>query len=97
VTLKEIRPIPQQRWATTPVNQVMTPVERLAVATPQQDLREILSLLVKRNVNQLPVVQDGYLIGAVSREHLLRFLEIRRTLDLEMDGENEVSLSSSEY
>jgi hypothetical protein len=51
---------------------------------------------VKRNVNQLPVVQNGHLIGAVSREHLLRFLEIHRTLDLEMDGENEVSLSSRE-
>lgn len=86
VTLKQIRHIPQPQWVTTPVNQVMIPLTHLVVVSPQQDLREVLDLMVSRDVNQVPVVVEKRLVGVVSREHLLRFLEIRRSLDLEEEN-----------
>jgi CBS domain-containing protein len=35
-----------------------------------------------QNVNQLPVVQDGKLVGVLTRDAILRSLEVRRTLGL---------------
>jgi CBS domain-containing protein len=38
---------------------------------------------VTQDVNQLPVVQDDQLVGVLSRDDIVRFLEIRRGLGLE--------------
>ena len=35
-----------------------------------------------RDVNQLPVVLDGKLVGVLTRDAILRSLEVRRTLGL---------------
>jgi CBS domain-containing protein len=59
--------------------------DRLHVVTPQQNLNDVLPLMVGRDVNQLPVVQDGRLVGVLSRDAIMRYLEIRRSLGLE-DG-----------
>lgn len=96
VTLKEIRHIPQQQWATIPVDQVMVPLKHLAVVSPRQGLREVFSLMVNQDVNQVPVVEEGRLVGVVSREHLLRFLEIRRSLGMGMEAPNKAKTSSGE-
>jgi len=55
----------------------------LHVVTPQQSLNDVLPLMVGRDVNQLPVVQDGRLVGVLSRDAIMRYLEVRRSLGLE--------------
>jgi CBS domain-containing protein len=64
----------------------MIPVEKLHIVSPQQSLNEVLPLMVARDVNQLPVVEDGRLVGVLSREDIVRFLEIRRGLGLDTSG-----------
>lgn len=49
---------------------------------PQQNLHEVLPLLVSQDVNQLSVLEHGRLIGVISCEGILRFLEIRRGLGI---------------
>ncbi|HVB75869.1 MAG TPA: site-2 protease family protein [Ktedonobacteraceae bacterium] len=83
ITLGDIRHIPRDEWAQTPVGFAMTPLERLHAATPQQSLNEALPLMVGQDVNQIPVVEDGRLVGVLSREDIVRFLEIRRGLGLD--------------
>jgi Zn-dependent protease/CBS domain-containing protein len=83
ITLREIRHIPREQWRQTPVGLAMIPVERLHVISPQQSLNEVLPLMVAQDVNQLPVVVDGRLAGVLSREDIMRFLEIRRGLGLD--------------
>lgn len=82
ITLGDIRRIPRNEWAQTPVGLAMTPLERLHAVTPQQSLNEVLPLIAGRDVNQLPVLEQDRLVGMVSRENILRFLEIRRGLGL---------------
>lgn len=86
ITLRDIRHIPREQWGQTPVGHAMTPVERLHLVSPQQSLNEVLPLMVAQDVNQLPVVQDGRLVGVLSREDVIRFLEIRRGLGLDGGG-----------
>ena len=58
----------------------LPPVERLHVVTPQQSLSDVLPLMAGRDVNQLPVVQNGALVGILSRDAIVQYLEVRRGL-----------------
>lgn len=78
ISLSDVRHIPQEQWPQTPVGHVMVPLERLHTIAPNQQLSEVLPLMTGRDVNQLPVVQDGRLVGVLSRDALMRFLEVRR-------------------
>jgi CBS domain-containing protein len=75
VTLSGIRHIPHSEWGYTSIRQVMLPLGRLHVATPHQSANEALSLMIRYDINQVPVVQADQIVGMVSREHLLRILE----------------------
>jgi CBS domain-containing protein len=57
------------------VDQVMVPVERLSVLHPNQTAWAAMRQMAERGVNQLPVVADGRLLGAVTRERLLQLVQ----------------------
>jgi CBS domain-containing protein len=80
ITLSDIRHVPREQWGYIPVSQAMIPVERLHVVSPQQSLNDVLPLMAGRDVNQLPVVQNGIPVGIVSRDAIMRYLEVRRSL-----------------
>jgi Zn-dependent protease len=83
ITLSDIRHVPREEWGQTPVGLAMIPRERLHIVSPQQSLNDVLPLMAGRDVNQLPVVQDERLVGVLSRDAIVRYLEIRRSLGLE--------------
>jgi Zn-dependent protease/predicted transcriptional regulator len=80
ITLSDIRHVPREQWPQTPVGAAMVPAESLHTVTPQQSLKEVLPLMTGRDVNQLPVVQDGRLVGVLTRDGIMRALEVRRSL-----------------
>jgi Zn-dependent protease/CBS domain-containing protein len=80
ITLADLRQLPQQRWDRDLVAQAMVPLQRLHAVTPTESLNEVLPLMARYEVNQVPVVQDGQIVGVVTREHLMRYIEIRREL-----------------
>ncbi len=86
ITLGDIRHVPREEWGQTPVGLVMIPRERLHIVSPQQSLNDVLPLMAGRDVNRLPVLQDERLVGVLSRDAIVRYLEIRRSLGLE-DGQ----------
>ncbi len=83
ITLSDIRHFPREEWEKVPVGHAMIPRERLHVVSPQQNLNDVLPLMAGRDVNQLPVVQDNRLVGVLSRDAIVRYLEVRRSLGLE--------------
>ena len=85
ITLGDIRHVPREEWGQTPVGYVMIPLERLHAVTPQQNLNDVLPLMANRDVNQLPVVQDGELVGVLTRDAIIRMVEVRRGLGLDSD------------
>jgi CBS domain-containing protein len=94
ITLSDIRHIPRDQWGQVPVSAAMIPLSRLHVATPQQSLSDVLPLMVARDVNQLPVVDNGVPVGILSRDAVLQYLEVRRSLGVEnaqSDAHNQLS------
>ena len=82
ITLADIRSILREQWNEVPVGHAMIPVDRLHVVSTQQSLNDVLPLMAGRDVNQLPVVQDGRLVGVLSRDAIVHYLEVRRDLGM---------------
>jgi len=80
VCLRDIRSVPEARWTETRVESVMTPASELVTVSPSDDARDALRVLGERNVDQVPVVEKGRLLGFVRREDLLRWIALREGL-----------------
>jgi Zn-dependent protease/predicted transcriptional regulator len=88
ITLSDIRHIPREQWGQVSVGTALIPLSRLHVATPQQSLSDVLPFMAGRDVNQLPVVDNGALVGILSRDAIVQYLEVRRSLGVESAKSN---------
>jgi Zn-dependent protease len=77
ITLSDVKKLSPEEWETTPVGRVATPIEKVLTASPTQPVREILTTIGTRNVNQIPVVDGGNVLGAVTRDTLVQAIELR--------------------
>jgi Zn-dependent protease/CBS domain-containing protein len=82
ITLKEIKAIPREEWAKISVNEAMLPFEKLNFVSPDQDLAQVMKILTEEEVNQLPVVEEGTIIGMISHENMLAFINLRDKLGM---------------
>lgn len=82
LTLQNIKSVPQSEWATTPVEKIMVPAERLKAASPDQDGLSVVEQMDENELNQMPVASEGRIIGLVTRDNLLRFLRARTELGI---------------
>ena len=83
ITLTDIARVGRERWAYTPVGHVMRLLEQVYITTPEQPLHDLLEVMVTRGINQIPVVQDGRLVGLLSRESILCYLQVRESLKMD--------------
>jgi CBS domain-containing protein len=52
----------------------MIPTEKLIRAGLDEDLAEVLDKMGQADINQVPVLEDGRLLGMVTRANILAFL-----------------------
>ncbi|MGB7215182.1 MAG: site-2 protease family protein [Gammaproteobacteria bacterium] len=76
VCLKDVHRLPRNEWDHRTVADVMTPADRLEVVSSDADALAALNALGRRNVNQVPVVDHGRVVGIVTREDVLRWLSV---------------------
>jgi Zn-dependent protease len=80
LTLANLRQVPRAEWGTTPVGFAAIPRARLQITAPEQPLSEVLALMTRERITELPVERDGMLVGLLTSEGITRFLEIRQAL-----------------
>jgi Zn-dependent protease/CBS domain-containing protein len=80
VCLEDVRKLPRDRWDTTPVREIMTPVGRLSVMPPQEDAATALREISRLDVRQVPVVERGHLLGLLRRQDFVRWLHLQSGL-----------------
>lgn len=77
ITLHEVKQVPQEEWNSTPVASAMQPLDRLSIVRPTDPLTGILEKMTTDDVAQLPVVEDGKLVGILGRDRLLQLIQTR--------------------
>jgi Zn-dependent protease len=77
VTLEDVRKIPRDQWDATTVRQIMTPKEELETVNPREDVAEAMDVFNRRDVRQLPVIQDGQFVGMLRRRDIMRWLQLQ--------------------
>jgi CBS domain-containing protein len=60
----------------------------LITAEPGQSLAELRHLLIESDISGVPVVEEGRLIGVISRSDLVRVEELVESLDAEVSSED---------
>jgi Zn-dependent protease len=82
LTLHNIKGVPQDRWATTTVRQVMTPLDGLKRVGPDEELWTAMQNMTADGVNQLPVMDNGHLLGMLGRDNIVSFIRIKGELGI---------------
>ena len=75
VTNEDVRKVEHERWAITPVEQVMSPAAGLAKLAAEDDLMVALDRFADAAV--LPVVRDGRLVGLLDRDAVANYIRMR--------------------
>lgn len=81
VTLTDVSSLSKEERTTKSVKEIMTPLEKLRTASPDEDLYSAMRTISDSSLNQLPVIEDGRVIGMLTRENLLSFISIRQSLN----------------
>jgi len=77
ITLHEIKQVPREEWNRTSLQAVMVTEELLTSVPPDAAIEAVLRVLSEENINQVPVVQNGRLLGVAGRERLLALVKTR--------------------
>lgn len=82
LTLQDITRVPQPKWRFTTAEQIMAPYDRLLSVDADMELLAALRTMEEANVSQVPVVQEDRPVGLLSREQVLRYLQLRTQLGI---------------
>jgi Zn-dependent protease/CBS domain-containing protein len=78
VTLATVRNMPREMWPFTMASQAMTPLRVAETTRPTAILWSALEKMGRGGENQLPVVDESGVVGILSREDILHYLNVLR-------------------
>ncbi len=84
ITITDLTRVPRERWGETVVREAMVPSVDVHTIEPTTSVLEAMRLMQEHDVNQLPVLDDGRLVGMLTRGDVLQRLELNTLVgDLE--------------
>lgn len=78
ITVTDIRGVPRDEWSLRTVREHMTPSERLVTTAPDAPVEEVLQAMAEHDVHQVPVVRDARLVGVLTRNAVMQFLQLKQ-------------------
>jgi CBS domain-containing protein len=95
VSISDVRTLPQDAWATTTVERIMTR-EPLHAVKPDDDLNTAMQAIAQYDLNQVPVLNQGKLVGILSRANVINFLQLKRELGMKGGSDSKRQQSQTE-
>lgn len=77
ITLDAARQVPREEWANTSVQAAMMPLDKIHWAQPAEPVLNVLERMQKEDINQMPVLDGGQIVGMIARDTILRALQTR--------------------
>jgi Zn-dependent protease len=82
VSLVQVKTVPKELWMFKQVRDIMTPIEQVACLNPADDATEAFKRMVSEDLGRMPVIEEGRLVGMVSRQDLLELFKIKSDLGI---------------
>ena len=82
ITTHNVKQVPRDQWPFTTVRDIVIPLKDLKWVKPDDPIMDVLQLLNVEGVNQLPVLENGQLIGIIARDNLLSFIQTKTELGI---------------
>ncbi|MFQ5815308.1 MAG: CBS domain-containing protein [Candidatus Hydrothermarchaeaceae archaeon] len=76
LTFTDLANVTKSKWPVTRVGEVMT--RDIIICRPNEDAMDALMRMSARAVGRLPVIEEGKLVGIISKTDVLRIIEIMR-------------------
>ncbi len=83
ITLQDMKKIPREKWLETKVRDAMTPYEKLRIVRPDESAADALMKMSKHNVGRLLVIENGKLVGIVTRSDVFQVVRIKTEIGRE--------------
>lgn len=77
VTLHQVQHFPREEWANTSIQAAMVPQGAIHWVMPNEPVTGVLERMQSEDVNQMPVLQEGHIIGMIARDSILRVIQTR--------------------
>ena len=81
VTISDIKGLPQEKWPLTTVTQVMHR-DPIHAVKPEDDLNAAMKLMAQFDLNQIPVLSQGKLVGMLTRADVINYLNLSQELNI---------------
>jgi Zn-dependent protease len=88
ITISDIKTLPPEKWPVTPVLQVMHR-EPIHAVKPEDDLNMAMKLMAQYDLNQIPVLTQGKLVGMLTRADVINYLQLSQ--ELHIKGRNKTN------
>jgi Zn-dependent protease/predicted transcriptional regulator len=79
LTVTDLQKVPRDEWPRTPAREVMTPREKVTAVQASDKASEVLRIVGQNGLNQVPVLEDGRMIGLITRRELVERVELEST------------------
>ncbi len=77
ITLRSVSSVPREEWANTSVQAAMLTRDRIHWASPEEPVLGILERMQAQDINQMPVISEGRIVGLIGRDAILRAIQTR--------------------
>ncbi|MDY6826014.1 MAG: site-2 protease family protein [Bacillota bacterium] len=80
VSLQNMKEVPREKWAETRVSRILTPLKEALVFHPDTDAADAMMKMASLNAGRALVMDDGELVGLLSRTDMMRFMQMHMVL-----------------
>lgn len=80
VTLQNMKAVPREEWPEKRVSQILTPLKETMVLHPDTDAAEVMMKMSAQNTGRALVMENGELVGLLSRTDMMRFMQMHMVL-----------------
>lgn len=80
VSFDSLRSVAREARRDKTAEQIMTPLSKLKSVVPDDELTKVLTIMTEDDEPQVPVIQNDKVVGLISREKLLSFIDLQANL-----------------
>jgi Zn-dependent protease/predicted transcriptional regulator len=77
LTTTDLARVPREEWPTTSARNAMVPAPDVATVAPRTLVSDAVRTMAERDVHQLPVIDEGRLVGMLTRGDVLNHIQTK--------------------